>query len=91
MHSGPKQFFLPCLGIALILLARILERPATTDSLIEDAQVTGFGNVIAGLLIVSLGTTIDFAELRRQWKVVRHRPILCLRRGRCDYFNWYAA
>ena len=40
------------------------------QTIIEDAQVTGFGNIIAGLLIVSLGTTIDFPELRRQWKVV---------------------
>ena len=36
----------------------------------DDAQITGFGNIIADLLIVSLGTTIDFTELRRQWKVV---------------------
>ena len=57
------------LAIAILLLAGfwsgILPR-----SVIEDAQVTGFGNLIAGLLIVSLGTTIDFPELRRQWKVV---------------------
>ena len=57
------------LSIAILLLAGfwsgILPR-----TLIDDAQITGFGNIIAGLLIVSLGTTIDFAELRRQWKVV---------------------
>lgn len=29
-----------------------------------------FGNIIAGILITSLGTTIDFEELKRQWKVV---------------------
>lgn len=64
-----KAVFSTVLGIAILLLigfwSGILPR-----TLIEDAQVTGFGNVIAGLLIVSLGTTIDFAELRRQWKVV---------------------
>ena len=64
-----KAGFSTVLGIAILLLAGfwsgILPR-----SVIEDAQVTGFGNVIAGILIVSLGTTIDFPELRRQWKVV---------------------
>ena len=64
-----KAVFSTVLGIAILLLAGfwsgILPR-----SVIEDAQVTGFGNVIAGILIVSLGTTIDFPELRRQWKVV---------------------
>ena len=64
-----KAVFSTVLGIAILLLigfwSGLLPR-----TLIDDAQVTGFGNVIAGLLIVSLGTTIDFAELRRQWKVV---------------------
>ena len=53
-----KAVFSTVLGIAILLLvgfwSGILPR-----TLIEDAQVTGFGNVIAGLLIVSLGTTID--------------------------------
>lgn len=57
------------LGIAVLLLAGfwsgILPR-----TLIEDAQVPGFGNVVAGMLIVSLGATIDFEELKRQRKVV---------------------
>ena len=64
-----KAVFSTVLSIAILLLAGfwsgILPR-----TLIDDAQITGFGNIIAGLLIVSLGTTIDFAELRRQWKVV---------------------
>ena len=64
-----KARFSTVLSIAILLLASfwsgILPR-----TLIDDAQITGFGNIIAGLLIVSLGTTIDFAELRRQWKVV---------------------
>lgn len=64
-----KAIFSTVLSIAILLLAGfwsgILPR-----TLIDDAQITGFGNIIAGLLIVSLGTTIDFAELRRQWKVV---------------------
>ena len=64
-----KAIFSTVLSIAILLLASfwsgILPR-----TLIDDAQITGFGNIIAGLLIVSLGTTIDFAELRRQWKVV---------------------
>ncbi len=64
-----KAVFSTVLGIALLLLAGFWSG-VLPRSLIEDAQVTGFGNVIAGLLIVSLGTTIDFAELRRQWKVV---------------------
>ena len=64
-----KAIFSTVLSIAILLLASfwsgILPR-----TLIDDAQITEFGNIIAGLLIVSLGTTIDFAELRRQWKVV---------------------
>ena len=64
-----NAIFSTVLSIAILLLAGfwsgILPR-----TLIDDAQITGFGNIIAGLLIVSLGTTIDFAELRRQWKVV---------------------
>ena len=64
-----KAIFSTVLSIAILLLAGfwsgILPR-----TLIDNAQITGFGNIIAGLLIVSLGTTIDFAELRRQWKVV---------------------
>lgn len=64
-----KAVFSTVLGIALILLAGfwsgILPR-----TLIEDAQVSGFGNLIAGILIVSLGTTIDFPEIKRQWRVV---------------------
>ena len=60
-----KAIFSTVLSIAILLLAGfwsgILPR-----TLIDDAQITGFGNIIAGLLIVSLGTTIDFAELRRQ-------------------------
>ena len=64
-----KAVFSTVLGIAILLLAGFWSG-LLPRSLIEDAQVTGFGNVIAGLLIASLGTTIDFAELRRQWKVV---------------------
>ena len=64
-----KAVFSTVLGIAILLLAGFWSG-VLPRSVIEDAQVTGFGNVIAGILIVSLGTTIDFPELRRQWKVV---------------------
>ena len=51
-----KAIFSTVLSIAILLLAGfwsgILPR-----TLIDDAQITGFGNIIAGLLIVSLGTT----------------------------------
>lgn len=64
-----KAVFSTVLNIALLLLAGfwsgILPR-----TVIEDAQISGFGNLVAGILIVSLGTTIDFPELKRQWKVV---------------------
>lgn len=64
-----RAVFSTVLSIAIMLLvgfwSGLLPR-----TLIDDAQITGFGNIIAGILIVSLGTTIDFAELRRQWKVV---------------------
>nr|WP_325181415.1 hypothetical protein [uncultured Oscillibacter sp.] len=64
-----KAVFSTVLGIALILLAGFWSG-ALPRTLIEDAQVSGFGNLIAGILIVSLGTTIDFPEIKRQWKVV---------------------
>lgn len=64
-----KAVFSTVLGIALILLAGFWSG-VLPRTLIEDAQVSGFGNLIAGILIVSLGTTIDFPEIKRQWKVV---------------------
>lgn len=36
----------------------------------DTAALTGIGNVLIGILITSLGTMIDFPELRRQWKTV---------------------
>lgn len=64
-----KAVFSTVLGIAVILLAGFWSG-VLPRTLIEDAQVSGFGNLIAGILIVSLGTTIDFPEIKRQWKVV---------------------
>ncbi|MDE6454335.1 MAG: hypothetical protein K2L38_00125 [Dysosmobacter sp.] len=64
-----KAVFSQVLGIAIILLAGFWSG-VLPETLIEDAQVSGFGNLIAGILIVSLGTTIDFPEIKRQWKVV---------------------
>lgn len=57
------------LVIAILLLIGFWSGLVPT-TIIDDAQVSGFGTVIAGLLIVSLGTTIDFQELKQQWKVV---------------------
>ncbi len=34
------------------------------------AKIDGIGSILVGLVITSLGTTIDMAELRRQWKTV---------------------
>lgn len=64
-----KAIFSTVLGIALILLAGFWSG-VLPQTLIEDAQIGGFGNLIAGVLVVSLGATIDFQELKRQWKVV---------------------
>ena len=64
-----RAVFSTVLSIAILLLAGFWSG-LLPRTLIDDAQITGFGNLAAGLLIVSLGTTIDFAELRRQWKVV---------------------
>lgn len=64
-----KAYLSTVLGIAIILLIGFWSGIFPT-TLITDAQVAGFGNIIAGILVVSLGTTIDFAELKRQWKVV---------------------
>ena len=64
-----RAVFSTVLSIAILLLLSFWSG-ILPQTIIEDAQVTGFGNIIAGLLIVSLGTTIDFPELRRQWKVV---------------------
>jgi len=64
-----KAYLSTVLGIAIILLIGFWSG-IFPQSLITDAQVAGFGNIIAGILVVSLGTTIDFQELKRQWKVV---------------------
>lgn len=64
-----KAIFSTVLGIAVLLLAGFWSG-VLPRTLIDDAQVPGFGNVVAGMLIVSLGATIDFEELKRQWKVV---------------------
>lgn len=64
-----KAIFSTVLGIAFLMLAGFWSGllPAT---IIEDAGIARLGNTVAGILIVSLGTTIDFPELKRQWKVV---------------------
>ncbi|MDQ0223238.1 hypothetical protein [Streptococcus moroccensis] len=41
--------------------------PATS---FDDTGIKVFGNLMAGLLITSLGTTLDFPEIKRQGKVV---------------------
>lgn len=64
-----KAVFSSVLSIAILLLIGFWSGLLPT-SVIEDAQISGFGNIIAGLLIVSLGTTIDFQELKQQWRVV---------------------
>lgn len=64
-----KAIFSTVLSIALLLLIGFWSG-ILPKTIIDDAQVSGFGNLIAGILIVSLGTTIDFSELKRQWKVV---------------------
>ena len=64
-----KAIFSSVLSIAILLLIGFWSGLLPT-SVIEDAQISGFGNIIAGLLIVSLGTTIDFQELKQQWRVV---------------------
>lgn len=64
-----KAIFSSVLSMAILLLAGFWSG-LLPDTIIGDAQITGFGNVIAGLLIVSLGTTIDFQELKQQWRVV---------------------
>ncbi|MEA4846008.1 MAG: hypothetical protein VB106_02125 [Clostridiaceae bacterium] len=39
-------------------------------NIFDTAMITAAANVLIGLLITSLGTMIDFPELKRQWKVV---------------------
>ncbi len=56
------------LGIALILLFGFWSG-LLPKTIFKDAHVGGTGMLIVGMLLVSLGTTIDFPELKRQWKV----------------------
>ena len=39
-------------------------------NIFDTACITAVGNVLIGILITSLGTMIDFPELKRQWKTV---------------------
>ena len=64
------------LGISVILLAGFWSG-ILPQSIIKDAQVSGIGMGVVGMLIVSMGTTIDFAELKQEWKVVV-TSILCV-------------
>lgn len=64
-----KAIFSTVLGVAILLLIGFWSG-LLPKTLFVDAGVDRFGNLMAGILIVSLGTTIDFAELKRQWKVL---------------------
>lgn len=56
------------LVIAIVLLVGFwLGLPPT---IFEDAAIPQAGMLLVGVLITSLGTRIDFAELKRQWKTV---------------------
>ena len=63
------------LGISVILLAGFWSG-LLSKTIIKDAQVLGIGMAVVGMLIVSMGTTIDFAELNQEWKVVAP-SVLC--------------
>ena len=39
-------------------------------TLFADARIVPIGRVLIGILIVGMGTTLDFPELKRQWKTV---------------------
>ncbi len=64
------------LGISVILLAGFWSG-LLSKTIIKDAQVLGIGMAVVGMLIVSMGTTIDFAELKQEWKVVA-ASVLCV-------------
>lgn len=64
-----KAIISTVLTMALLLLAGFWSG-VLPSTIFDDAAVSQIGNLVAGLLIVSLGTTIDFPEMRRQWKVV---------------------
>nr|WP_296326758.1 hypothetical protein [uncultured Acidaminococcus sp.] len=56
------------LGISVILTIGFWSKLLPKD-IIQLAHIPGIGILTVGMLLVSLGTTIDFAELRRQWQV----------------------
>lgn len=56
------------LVIALVLLVGFW--CGLPPTIFDDAAIPGAGMLLVGILITSLGTRIDFAELRRQWKTV---------------------
>ncbi|MFR4851827.1 MAG: hypothetical protein ACLUAY_04880 [Butyricicoccus sp.] len=64
-----KAVFSTVLGIAILLLAKLLERHSAP---VGDRGCPGhrFRQCHRGNPHCLLGTTIDFPELRRQWKVV---------------------
>lgn len=64
-----KAVFSTVLTLAFLLLIGFWSN-LLPKTIIKDAQVSSFGRLIAGILIVSLGTTIDFQEIKDQWKVV---------------------
>ena len=50
--------------------------------LFSNSGVEEFGMAIVGLMLASLGTTINLAELKRQWKVVMIAILGAI--GSCD-------
>lgn len=75
------------LVMAVVLLAAFWTGLPST--IFKDAGVSQIGNIIAVMLIVSLGTTIDFAELKRSgrwWS-----PASCAWRRRWPSSSWWAA
>lgn len=56
------------LVIALVLLVGFW--CGLPPTIFNDAAIPGAGMLLVGILITSLGTRINFAELKRQWKTV---------------------
>ena len=57
------------LALAVLMLAGFWTGILPKD-IFETTGIKTFGTLIAGLLITSLATTLDFAEMKRQIKVI---------------------
>lgn len=69
LSKKTRALFSTVLAVAILMLAGFWSG-ILPKNIFHLTGIDTFGMLVVGLLLTSLGTTVDFAELKRQWKVV---------------------